>query len=276
MSQRGCSAKGRAASLSEMKPAVIVLLITLLAACDGSPVVWTDPTPMSTPPRLARLVLSDAGEAAWVTEPQAQLPPPVPGECGASMRLARAGTDVYAVWWAVRPDSTARVVVAVSHNGGTTWTPSVAVDTADVSARGCDRPSPSIAATGADVHVVYAMRSAEGTGVFLAHSMDRGAMFHAPIPVSYGDRLVETAVAADGQVVAVAYEEPSGAPDAVRLALSRSQGHIVEVHMPASRAVDGARSPRVAIAVGRVAVAWTVRDQRGGEATMVRVGAIEP
>ena len=87
---------------------------------------------------------------------------------------------------------------------------------------------------------------------------------------------METAVAADGQVVAVAYEEPSGAPDAVRLALSRSQGHIVEVHMPASRAVDGARSPRVAIAVGRVAVAWTVRDQRGGEATMVRVGAIEP
>ena len=81
----------------------------------------------------------------------------------------------------------------------------------------------SVAASGDDVHVAYSMRSAEGTGVFLAHSMERGAMFHSPISVSYGDRIVDVAVAAEGATVVVAYEEPSGAAGMISLAVSRTQ-----------------------------------------------------
>jgi len=45
----------------------------------------------------------------------------------------------------VRPDSSAVLYAASSPDGGSTWSPRVRVDTADVNTTGCNRPAPSIA-----------------------------------------------------------------------------------------------------------------------------------
>jgi hypothetical protein len=112
-----------------------------------------------------------------------------------------------------------------------------------------------------------------GTGVFFAHFM--GSMLHAPVAVIYGERLVATAIAADGDRVAVAYEEPNGPRQQVDVALSATQGHIFEGHTTASRSVDAASSPAVALAGPRIAVAWVTRRAADTTGTpIVRVGRL--
>ena len=245
-----------------------------LAGCEQPSIAWNDPVTIAAPAGPARLSVTAAGDARWITD--SVLATPVGNACPGSLRWARDENSVYAAWWVPRADSTAWLYAAASANGGATWNPGAAVDTTDAGDRGCNRPAPSVAASGADVHVAYSMRSAEGTGVFLAHSMDRGAMFHSPIPVSYGDRIVDVAVAAEGATVAVAYEEPSGAPGAISLAVSRTQGHTIEIHTRASRTVDRARSPSVAIAGHSIAVVWRPLEATDVVATTARVGTIKP
>ena len=72
--------------------------------------------------------------------------------------------------------------------------------------------------------------------MFFAHFM--GSMLHSPVAVIYGERLVATAIAAEGDRVAVAYEEPNGTRQQVDVALSQTQGHIFEWHATASRDVE--------------------------------------
>jgi hypothetical protein len=189
--------------------------------------------------------------------------PSEPNMCAASLRLVAAPPDqpgrVYAVWWAVRPDSSAGLYAATSANQGKTWDAPEPVDTTDRSSVGCRRPAPAVATSDTLLHVAYAMKAPEGTGVFFAHSMDRARMFHAPVPVAYGERLVATAIAAQGDDVVVAYEDPSGGRARVGMAASTTQGHIFEYHTVASSEQDQASSPRVALSGHTIAVAWRVR-----------------
>jgi hypothetical protein len=111
------------------------------------------------------------------------------------------------------------------------------------------------------------MTASEGTGVFFAHFL--GSMVHSPVAVIYGDRVVPTAIAAEGNRVAVAYEQPNGSRHQVGLALSSSQGHIFETHTTASRDIDDATSPAVALAGNTIAVSWL--SPRPGDTTSTRV-----
>jgi hypothetical protein len=160
-----------------------------------------------------------------------------------------------------------------SVDAGATWARVTIVDSADASRTGCRRPAPSIAVVGDDVFVAYAMKAVDGTGVFFAHSMDRAVMFHAPVPIIYGDRLVPTAVASDGQRVAVAYEEPNGPSRGVSVAVSRTQGHIFEARAVASAQTQSFAVPHVAIAGRTIAVGWTVHPAGGhGTLAVTRIG----
>ena len=161
----------------------------------------------------------------------------------------------------------------------------LAVDTADRGANGCRRPAASVAADAATgyVHVAYALVAPGAPGVFFAHSMPGHFMFHAPVPIVYGERPGRTSVAASGDVVAVAYEDPNAAEPRVGLALSRTLGHTFEHRVAASTGVGAAVEPRVALAGGTVAVAWRQgRSVRGligdaasaGGLTMVRLGEL--
>jgi hypothetical protein len=104
--------------------------------------------------------------------------------------------------------------------------------------------------------------------------MDAGALFHSPVPIFYGERLGRSAVAADGDLVAVAFEDPRSRTPRVGLAISRTMGHIFTTGdrvLPVSEENDRATRPRVALRGRRVAVAW---DRRLGADSAAAVVAV--
>jgi hypothetical protein len=121
------------------------------------------------------------------------------------------------------------------------------------------------------------MKAREGAGVFYAHSMTQGRSWEAPVAIVYGDRVTAASVAADHGLVAVAYEEPSGAEPRIGLALSRDWGHIFGVRMRGSSGVGAATQPLVAVAGRQVAISWLQRadgEKTAGASRIVRVGRL--
>ncbi|HEV7991768.1 MAG TPA: sialidase family protein [Gemmatimonadaceae bacterium] len=236
-------------------------MLAMVGACAASPVDWSNE-------RSAATILSHPAlraDGTLVSDTLAQLAArvEVPGpRCPSSLVLARGGSRLFAAWWTVRPDSSARLLVARSDDGGARWGAAVLVDTTDTSVSGCRRAPPSIAADSASgyVHVAYALRGREGPGLFFSHSMDAGGMFHEPVPIVYGERPGRTSVAADGDRVVVAFEDPNSTTPRIGLALSRTMGHIFEERILPVSSDNGAASRPLAAVRGRhIAVAWEQR-----------------
>lgn len=259
--------------MSRSKRSGLLLTATVAWACTSGPVQWSDPVAAKIASAETELIVDSGGRARWLSVPEQRMWPQLPGACATSVRARPGARAVYGAWWTARADSSAVLVAGRSVDGGMSWQRVVVVDSVDASSVGCRRPPPSIAVVGDDVFVAYAMKAPDGIGVFFAHSLDGASMFHAPVPIVYGDRLVPTAVAADGQRVAVAYEEPNGASRSIGVALSRTQGHIFEARVPASGTDDNIIFPYVAIAGPTIAVGWTV-NPRGeqGLVSVTRVG----
>jgi len=240
-----------------------VALLMAPAACADSPVEWTTTVPAAT--RIAGPVAVTA-EGTIVPDSLAALSarvvPPVPSICPGSLRLGRAGAVLHAVWWTPRADSSVHLLAASSRDDGRSWSAAIPVDTLDRGVTGCRRVAPSIAAdsTSGYVHVAYGLEAPEGPGLFFSHSMDRGGMFHAPVPIFYGERLGRTSVAADGDLVAVGFEDPNSRTPRIGLALSRTMGHIFEHRLlPVSSDNGAATKPATAVRGNRVAIAWEQR-----------------
>ncbi len=248
-------------------------MLLVVVACETPPVTWSDPIPAKGA-RGDRLAIDASGQPVFTDEAVRIPTPPVRSNgCTASVRYARGTSRLFAAWWSVRPDSSASLLTASSGDSGSTWGMPIAVDTSDISSRGCSRPPPSLATVGDDLHTAYSMTAPEGTGVFFAHFM--GSMLHSPVAVIYGERLVPTAIAAEGDRVAVAYEEPNGSRQQVDVAMSMTQGHIFEWHVTASRDVDVAFAPAVALRGKTIAVSWTSRRQGDTVGTrVVRLGRL--
>jgi hypothetical protein len=174
---------------------------------------------------------------------------------------------VYGAWWEVRDDSSSVLMVGRSTDGGKVWSNVQQADTTDRSRRGCTRPAPAITADSATnyVDVAYFLEAREGPGIFFTHSMDARNMgsgdgiFHAPVPVVYGDQPAHVAIAARADELVVAYEDPNGERDAVGLALSKSMGHIFEQRLLVSPPDLPARAPLVALRGDSVTVQWSER-----------------
>jgi hypothetical protein len=259
----------------------VLLVLLLFAGCVPQPVRWEAVTEHATGALAdsARLVL-DAATAdprfttAWVPPRW----PEEPGLCRASREavIAPAG-DSYASWFTARPDSSVLLRVSRSADGGRTWRPAVTADSTDVGRTGCDRPAPFLSADSLSgyVHIAYHLVGREGAGIFFTHSMDRGALFHSPVPIVYGDRPSAASVASRGDTVVVAYEDPNSRVPRLGLALSRTQGHIFEARVPASDEAGEARTPRVALRGGRIALAWTATQSGGGAVRIaLRLGTL--
>ncbi|MDB4906705.1 MAG: hypothetical protein JWO05_1489 [Gemmatimonadetes bacterium] len=236
----------------------MLLGMLLLPACEGPPVEWAEPHVASAPGTTDALALAvDAGREVRLVAVEAQRAPSPAGACAGTVQVVPgAGARRFAAWWSGRPDGGATLVASRSDDSGATWSPAVRVDTADAGGTGCARPAPAMAVQGDVVYLAYAMRAREGPGVFFAHSMDAGAMYHWPVAVVYGAHPLQVAIAAEGDRVAVAYDDPNSATPRVALALSRTQGHIFEERMTASTDVGAADDPRVALRGGVIAVAW--------------------
>lgn len=253
-----------------LRTAAAAVFALALAACESPPVTWHAPVPaLAGDSAGARLAVDSSGAVAVL--PPVPAPRTIPQEpmCPGSLRFAWAsGAEVYAAWWTPRPDSSLVLRASYSADSGATWKPSVPADTSDTDHNGCAHIAPAIAASGDYVHLAYTVRAAEGAGVFFAHSMDHAGMFHSPVPIVYGDRLTRAAIAADGDHVAIAYEDPNTSPTAIGLALSRTMGHLFEMHTMVSDGPGVGTHPRVAIRGHAVAVSW--RATPTGDTTAVR------
>jgi len=234
------------------------LAATLLAvfACDQDPVDWQEPRDLPANLSSGDGLSFDARGHLMPRRAADFALPPSPGQCASSVRIARDTVGAwYASWWSLRPDSTAELVVAHSSDGRR-WDPPVRVDTLDAGATACRRPPPSLFVDGDDVHVAYAMAAREGAGIFASHSMDRGTMFHTPVPIVYGNAPGLAAIAARGNTVVVAYEDPNTNPRRIGVAISRTQGHTFDTRELVSPPTGAAADPGVAVAAGMVAVTW--------------------
>ena len=102
--------------------------------------------------------------------------------------------------------------------------------------------------------------------------MDAGDTFHEVVPILYGERLGRASVAADGDHVAVAFEDPNGSARRIGLALSRTQGHIFEQRIiPVSSGNGEAWHPMTAIRGNRIAVAWEQRAATGSDPAVLAI-----
>ena len=261
----------------------LVALCCVLAACEAPPVQWTD---------IAELPASGAVTAepalAWTADAPVLAPVPMPpalpdttGACSGSVRFARA-TGItpavvhprssieqwFAVWWRGAALGRVAVMTSRSADGGQSWTTPDVVDGRDAGSLGCLRAAPSVAvdADAEYAHYSYWIAPTDGAGVFFTHWMRSDGLFHAPVAAVYGDRPVATNVAADGDVVAVVFEDPN-ADGAIGLALSRTAGHMFEHREQVLRAHSRAARPLVAVRGRRLAIAWQVE---GGAAAQWR------
>lgn len=240
-----------------------------LTACVPEPVRW-DEARTRTAGALddsLRLALAPDGTPSLVAAWEPATWPEEPAQCVATRRAVPAlGGEAFASWFTVRPDSSVLLRVARSLDGGRTWRAAVTADSTDVGRAGCARPVPFLAADSLNgyVHLAYHLDAREGAGLFFTHSMERGALFHEPVPIVYGDRPSVAAVASRGDTVVVVYEDPNSRLPRLGIAVSRTQGHIFEARGPASDEAGEARGPRVAVRGDRVAVAWTATQRGGG------------
>ena len=247
------------------------------AACAQGPVDWNAAVTRAGDRLPGRLVL-DGPAPRFTTDTSMLVAPVIAGACPATERVALSGTsgvERYIAWWAPRPDSSAALLSARSTDGGRSWSAPEPVDTADHHPLGCDRPAPAIAADSSSgyVHVAYSMRDAQGAGVFFSHSMDRGTMFHSPVTIMYGDQLTDVAVAARADTVVVAFIDPSSDHPQLGIALSHTMGHIFEQRLTVPSSSD-AFTPAIAIAPGRLAVAWVHRVPGGETSVVTRTGRL--
>ncbi len=252
-------------------------LAAAAAACDQTPIAWKDPVELRGSDTLGRLTVDASGNASVKAAPNSSdLSPSAANAttCPASVRTVKGTVHQFVAWWGMRRDSGATLFVSSAAGSPPVWAKPLAVDTTDMSDTGCDRPPPSVTIVGDDVFVAYSLHAPEGRGVFFAHTM--GGMVHEPVPVVYGERVVATAIAAKDDRVVVAYEEPNGTHHRIDVAISETQGHSFGWHVPASRSVDAARMPDVALAGSELAVSW-LAEGRADSVTgrVVRVGRIK-
>jgi hypothetical protein len=171
-------------------------------------------------------------------------------------------TELFRAWWAVRSDSNGVLAMQRSPDGGRSWDPPVEVDARDQGARGCTRPPPGISYDPVSkyVYLVYFLDASDGSGVFFAHSMDEGKMFHSPVPVVYGSYPARAAVAGHGDSVVVVFEDPNATTPTLGIVLSHTTGHIFDQRGLVTPEEIRTMWPWVVLNHNRIRVSWMTPD----------------
>ncbi|HWL40832.1 MAG TPA: sialidase family protein [Gemmatimonadaceae bacterium] len=235
---------------------IVAPLVLVLAACEQDPIEWGEISY-----RPSRLGDPDTRSAIM----SASLPaiPGTVGSCLRSIRAAGDSSDLFRVWWSSRADSSVVLSMQRSTDQGRTWLAPLVADSTDRGRRGCDRPAPATVfePVSGYLYLVYFIESRFGAGVFFAHSMDRGDMLHAPVPVIYGKRPSAAHVAGRGDSVVVVFEDPNASQSLVGYALSRTNGHIFEQRGRVTPNEEVATAPWSALEGDSVTVWWKSGDR---------------
>ncbi len=238
---------------------VALWLVLFIAGCVNEPVEWSDVA-------YRQSQLGDPDTRSAVTS--AELPAIVAASapCIRSIRTAGTPGELFRVWWSSRRDSSVVLLMQRAGEDGRSWQPPVQVEARDRGGRGCDRPAPGIFydPMSGYVHLVYFIEASDGAGVFFAHSMDKGGMFHSPVPVVYGNSPSVASVAAHGDSVAVVFEDPNSTMPRIGIVLSRSTGHIFDQRGQVTPDDVRATAPWVALDRNRIRVWWKTPYGVGG------------
>jgi len=250
--------------------ALVTLFSLALTGCVRDPVDWGDVSyrhsKLGDPDTRSGLMSANLPAVSEAAAP-----------CIRSIRAAGNGPDLFRAWWASRSDSS--VVLSMQHSGdrGGTWQTPINVESRDRGRRGCDRPAPGIFydPVSGYLHLAYFIEASDGAGVFFAHSMDKGGMFHAPVAVVYGNTPSAASVAGIGDSVVVVFEDPNATTPRIGIVLSRSAGHIFEQRGQVTPDDVAAVSPWVALDKRRITVWWTspVNSTSKGDRVGYRTGA---
>ncbi len=249
-----------------MNNARILVLASLLAAgCVTEPVEWGD-----VAYRRSQLGDPDARSAVMSANLPAIAGTSAP--CIRSIRTAGSAGDLFRAWWSARPDSSVVLSLQHSPDTGKTWQSPVEADSRDRGRRGCGRPAAGMYydRVSGYVHLVYFIEASDGAGVFFAHSMDKGAMFHSPVPVVYGNSPSVAGVAAHGDSVVVVFDDPNSTTPRIGIVLSHATGHNFDQRGQVTPDNVPAVAPWVALDGRRITVWW--KTPAPTEGTTDRVG----
>jgi hypothetical protein len=185
------------------------------------------------------------------------------GTCLRSIRSAGDTLDLFRLWFSSRRDSSVVLSLQRSPDRGRTWLAPMVVDSMDRGRRGCDRPAPATVfdSVSGYLYLVYFLEPPTGSGIFFAHSMDRGEMFHAPVPVVYGRTPSAAGVAGRGDSVVVVFEDPNSSQSRIGYALSHTSGHIFEQRGQVTPNEEVATAPWVTLDGNTVTVLWKSSDR---------------
>jgi hypothetical protein len=253
---RHCSIRA-VARFALLGPSYVAMLLT---GCVNEPVDWGDVSyrgsQLGDPDTRSAVLGANLPSASGTVS-----------SCLRSIRAVGGGSDLFRVWWAARSDSS--VVLSMQHSGdrGQSWQPPVAVENRDGGRRGCDRPAPGIFYDLAHgyLHLVYFIEATDGAGVFFAHSMDKGGMFHSPVPVVYGNAPSAASVAANGDSVVVVFQDPNTMTPRIGIVFSHSTGHIFEQRGDVTPDDVPAISPWVTLDHRKVTVWWKPGENTAGK-----------
>jgi len=231
------------------------LLLFLCSACVNDPVDWGDisyrHSQLGDPPAISAVM-------------DANLPaiPATVVNCNRSVTAAKSRDDLFRAWWAVRADSNALLVMQRSPDAGRSWQSPVVVDDRDAGRRACDRPPPAISYDSSSryIYLAYFLDARDGSGVFFAHSMNEGAMFHSPVPVVFGNNPARAGIAGHGDSVVVVFEDPNATSQTLGIVLSRTTGHIFEQRGLVTPEEVRANNPWVSLEGDRIKVWWMTPD----------------
>jgi len=239
-------------------------LALLLAGCVREPVEWG-----AVSYRQSQLGDPDARSAVMSANLPAIAGASTP--CIRSIRTAGAAKELFRTWWSSRSDSDVVLSMQRSGDEGGTWQPPVEVESRDRGRRGCARPAPGIFydPVSGYVHLVYFIEGSDGAGVFFAHSMDKGGMFHSPVPVVYGNSPSIASVAAHGDSVVVVFEDPNSTTPRIGIVLSRVTGHIFDQRGQATPDDVPAIAPWIALDHNKIRVWWKTPNDSAGSAERV-------
>ena len=235
-----------------------VVALTVLVGCVSEPVEWGNVAYRSSQ-------LGDPDTRSAIAGAGLPTTTGTVAQCLMSIRTAGDPSELFRSWWSVRSDSSVILSLQRSPNKGARWDSAIEVDSRDAGRRGCQRPAPGITYDPASgyVYLVYFVEASDGAGVFFAHSMDKGGIFHSPVPVVYGSAPSAASVAARGDSVVVVFEDPNSTTPRIGIVLSHSTGHLFDQRGQVTPDDVAAVAPWVSLNHSRITVWWKTPPRNG-------------
>ena len=228
-----------------------IVAIVLLVGCVAEPVEWGNVA-------YRRSQLGDPDTRSALLSAGLPAIPRTVAPCLMSIRTAGDTSERFRSWWSVRSDSSVILSLQRSPDKGARWDSAIEVDSRDSGRRGCQRPAPGISYDPASgyVYLVYFVEASDGAGVFFAHSMNRGGMFHSPVPVVFGSAASVASVAGRGDSVVVVFDDPNSTTPRIGIVLSHTTGHLFDQRGQVTPDDVAAVAPWVALSHSRIIVWW--------------------